>query len=142
MTSSSNEKSFGVVPVRRQKGKDLFLLVRHHAGHWAFPKGHAEKGETEEETALRELAEETGIRDCRLVPGASFAESYAVPEKPVRKTVKYFLGIVGTAAVRVQEEEIADFKWLEAAAARKLMTFDEGPKILDQAVKIMASNHA
>ncbi|MBD3304395.1 NUDIX domain-containing protein, partial [Candidatus Woesearchaeota archaeon] len=40
-----------------------YLLVKHkEGGHWDFPKGHAEEGETEEETALREIYEETGLR--------------------------------------------------------------------------------
>ena len=55
------EKSCGAV-VYRETGEQIeILLIRHkNGGHWAFPKGHVEKKETEEDTALREIREETG----------------------------------------------------------------------------------
>lgn len=55
------EKSCGAIVI--EDGK--VLLVKHNAGHWDFPKGHVEEGETEFETAIREVKEETNI-DIKL----------------------------------------------------------------------------
>ena len=56
------EKSCGAVVLRKNQGRLQVLLIKHiNGGHWAFPKGHVEPGETEEQTALREIKEETGL---------------------------------------------------------------------------------
>lgn len=62
------QKSCGVVPFRRLGGNaEILLLFQRGSGTWSFPKGHMEAGETEQQTALRELFEETGFR-TRLIP--------------------------------------------------------------------------
>ncbi len=52
------EKSCGAVIFNDE---DKVLIVKHNAGHWDFPKGHMEAGETETQTAIREVKEETNI---------------------------------------------------------------------------------
>ena len=130
---TQKEYSYGIIPVLRQDSRDLFLLVRHKAGHWSFPKGHAEPGETEVQTARRELSEETGITACDLVNDASFAETYSIPKRGIEKTVKYFLGFVKTAAVRIQPEEITEYAWSTYEDALKRISFPEAQKILRSA---------
>ena len=61
------ERSAGVIIFRRDAGKLFYLLLRHSAGHWDFPKGHIEKGETSYKAALREAEEESGLNDLSLV---------------------------------------------------------------------------
>lgn len=56
------EKSCGAIVFRRDHGKLLYLVLQHTAGHWSFPKGHIEEGETETETAQREILEESGLQ--------------------------------------------------------------------------------
>ena len=56
------EKSCGGIVYRKFHGNTEILLIKHiKSGYWSFPKGHVENGETEEETAKREIKEETGI---------------------------------------------------------------------------------
>ena len=56
------EKSCGAIVFRKFHGNIELLLIKHaNGGHWSFPKGHVEEGETEVETALREVHEETGL---------------------------------------------------------------------------------
>ena len=56
------EKSCGALVYRIKNGELELLLLKHRfGGHWSFPKGHVEEGETEVETALREVHEETGL---------------------------------------------------------------------------------
>jgi 8-oxo-dGTP pyrophosphatase MutT (NUDIX family) len=97
---------------------DAYLVLYRKDGSPDLPKGHKEKGETDEETALRELVEETGIRAerVRLTPGFVFESTYPTRRKgaPVVKTVRVFHGVVdGPVAVEVSDH--ADYAWLPAA---------------------------
>ncbi|MEM6392889.1 MAG: NUDIX domain-containing protein [Planctomycetota bacterium] len=137
--------SCGVVPVRiAEDGRMEFLLVQLHAGHWAFPKGHPEEGETDLVAAERELLEEAGLVAERIVEGVSFDESYEFTKrsgKRVRKTVRYFLGqIAGDAEVTVQPEEVQAYAWGDAAATRKRFTFDEGKALFDRVTAWLGAN--
>ena len=69
----SFEKSVGCVIYRKNEDKTLFLLVQYRSWQWDFPKGHMEKGESEEQTLRREVFEETGIEDLEILP--NFRES-------------------------------------------------------------------
>lgn len=131
--------SCGVVPCRVVDGTREFLLVQHKAGHWAFPKGHPEAGETHLETARRELAEETGISRVKLDEAKAFEEVYTFTKrsgKQVRKKVLYFVGEVGAGhSVRLQEAEVSDYAWGDEVATRKRMSFDEGRRLLDAVLR-------
>ena len=136
------EESFGVVPARIEAKKIFFLLVRHRRGHWAFPKGHAEGRESPLETARRELAEETSITRCHIVGGVRFKELYRYSFRGERreKTVGYFLGIVEQKRVRIQERELTDYRWVTFPQALRLLTFDEGRAILEDAHSFLAKH--
>ena len=128
--------SCGVIPYRLVGGVRTFLLIQHKAGHWAFPKGHPEEGETHLETALRELEEETAIGSVELDAYHPFNEYYEFTKrsgKQVRKRVVYFLGEVeGGQTVKLQEAEVSAFAWCDASQAHALMSFDEGRALLDE----------
>lgn len=86
---SDMEYSCGAVVFSLQESSPRYLLV--YDSHFGFPKGHMEKGETEEETALREVYEETGLQ---VKLDTSFREviCYELPKKPgVYKQVTFFL---------------------------------------------------
>ena len=57
----------------------MYLLARHNGGHWSFPKGHVEKNETEKETALREIREETGLNVIKIIEGMGRDKVYLSP---------------------------------------------------------------
>ena len=85
------EKSCGAIVFTRQEGQLLYVLVQEASGAYSFPKGHMERGETEMQTALREIREETGLQPVFL-DGFRETEEYDMREKPgVRKLVVYFL---------------------------------------------------
>lgn len=88
------EYSCGAVVFSRTGGSVRFVIVQEQAGAYSFPKGHMEDGETEMETARREVLEETGLRPVFL-PGFREEDEYDLAEKPgTRKRVTYFLGEV------------------------------------------------
>jgi len=135
------DEAFGVIPILRQGTAVLFLVIQHNAGHWAFPKGHAERGEDEATAALRELFEETGIRDVTLDRSRIFVEQYTKSTRGsarlVRKTVRYFLGTVADPTVRLQPEEIRDHRWVTFAEARKLITYAQSRRLLEDAAQAL-----
>ena len=85
------EKSCGAVVYRKFHGNTEILLIRHiKSGYWSFPKGHVEKGETEIETAEREIKEETNI-DVLIDSGFRETVTFS-PRRDTSKTVVYFVG--------------------------------------------------
>jgi 8-oxo-dGTP pyrophosphatase MutT (NUDIX family) len=106
------EKSCGVLPYRWTDGQQEFLLVfEAFSKCWSLPKGHMEPGETEVQTALRELFEETGLT-AKLDTSRSASIEYPISNF-ARKQVAFFLGEV-TGVPKVREGEIDKFKWVTA----------------------------
>lgn len=105
-------RSCGVLPYRITEGRREYLIVfEPFSKCWSLPKGHMEAGETEAETALRELFEETGLT-ARLDTDRSATIEY--PISPVaRKQVVFFPGLV-SGTPRTREGEIEGFKWVKA----------------------------
>ena len=84
------EKSCGTVLFTVVDGEPRYVLVRDRHGHFGFPKGHREQGESERVTALRETWEETSIRTPKILPDFREETEYALPHGN-KKRVVYFL---------------------------------------------------
>ena len=124
-------KSCGVLPYREADGQREYLIVfERHSQCWSLPKGHMEPGETEVQTALRELQEETGLAAVLDVSDTAVIE---YPISPMgKKQVVFFLGYV-SGIPRTRDGEIDSFRWVKAdqlkdylfpdtvAACRKLL---------------------
>jgi 8-oxo-dGTP pyrophosphatase MutT (NUDIX family) len=138
------DESFGIVPLLSQNEAHLFLLVQHQAGHWSFPKGHAEPGESPLQAACREFEEETGIIHYQLLDAPSFTETYSFVKKqqPIEKTVTYFLATVPSAEVQVQESEVQAYAWLPFPEALTWITFPQSQQLLQQVEQYLQANLA
>ena len=130
-----SEKSCGII---LHNEKREYLIIQHLAGHWDFPKGHVERGETEEETALREIREETGLQ-ATILPGFRESVNYLVRGR-IPKEVVYFLGRPNGDQVRLQAEEVQDFQFLPSGAARAKLTFESNRLLLDKAQAHIQAN--
>lgn len=127
------EKSCGGVVFTRRDDEILYVIIRHRGGHCGFPKGHMESGETEQETALREIREEVGLI-VDLVGGFRAEERYALPGKNgIMKQVVYFLAEFADQAPIPQPEEIARVYLLPFEEALRMLPFPEARRILTQA---------
>jgi 8-oxo-dGTP pyrophosphatase MutT (NUDIX family) len=124
------EKSFGVIPLRKEEGNWQAFLVKHKKGeYWSFPKGHGEKGEGEREIAKRELKEETNLEVVKFLEKEFFEEySFMRGDEKILKRVKYFLAEV-KGDVKLQRDEILDGRWFFLRDACKMITFEKSKKI-------------
>lgn len=110
------EKSCGAIVYRtRDDGViEYLVLYQHRSGTWSLPKGHIAAGETEEETALREVWEETGLK-VSLQNGFRREMSYTVSAKALKHVVFFLAQAQGE--LTLGENEISDYIWAEKSAA-------------------------
>lgn len=133
------EKSCGSVLYRTQNEFRILVIKQAQNGNWSFPKGHVEANETEEETAKREVFEEVGIK-VDLIDG--FRETIRYNPRPnIEKDVVYFVADSKLQSVRLQKEEVADYKWLRPAQAFKALTFKNDKDILKKALDFLKKNN-
>lgn len=131
-----HDKSSGIIPLYNEKNGCHVLIVQHvDGGHWGFPKGHTEEGETEAETAQRELKEETGIHTVTIPDDVRFTDAYSFDEGEThhKKMVTYFLGYVSNQDVVPREGEIKSYKWVPLETAEDAITFDSTKNLLRKA---------
>lgn len=132
------EKSCGAIILRKQNEKMETLLLKHNAGHWAFAKGHVEENETEEQTALREIKEETGL-EVRLDTNFRTSVRYS-PMEGVEKEVVYFLAYKIEGDETPQLEEISQIKWLSLDDAKENVTYEKDKEILLKVQEYLNNN--
>ena len=135
------EYSCGAVVFTRIDGEPHYVLVRakdQPVGCHGFPKGHMEPGETEEQTALREIYEEVGLR-VRLLPGFRAVTEYALPYPPdTRKRVVFFLAEYDGQETTVQESELAAITIAPWPQALELTEFADSKRILTEAHEFLS----
>ena len=124
------EKSCGCIILN---DKNEVLLIHHNAGHWDFPKGHVEDGETEIQTAIREVKEETNI-DVEVNEKYKYSTKYS-PKEDVIKEVVYFLARNVNDNKQAQLEEVSEVKWFSMKDAIDKITYDNSRDILIQLKK-------
>ena len=127
------EKSCGAIVFNENTEK--ILLVKMHNGNWGFPKGHIESNETKEETAIREVFEETNIK-IKIIPNFEREIKY-IPNENTIKKVTFFAGITQEENVTVDSQEIEDFKWCSYEEALKLVTYKLQKDVLEKAKKVI-----
>ena len=139
MDFQKREKSCGAIIFRKEKGEiELLLLRLIDASHWSFPKGHVEYEETEIETALREIKEETG-HDVKLIPGFREAIEYPICDNTILKQVVYFLAEVEPGETVIQESEVEKFCWVDPKMART-MIYDDNLPFFDKAMEFLGAD--
>jgi len=129
----SNEKSCGAVVYRETDSTIEFLAIKSKAhGDWGFPKGHMEKGESEQETAKREVLEETGLK-VSLVDEFRATIKYIMPNG-IAKEVVYFIGKAAPEhTVKIQQEEIQEYRWLKFNEILPLISYENTREVLIKA---------
>ena len=132
-----DEISCGGVPVYFDKNqkKPLYLLVLHNGPfqYWAFPKGRQNEGETYEETAIREIQEETGQRNFTLLKRL-ISDSIYFPKrgsKTIVKKVVFFLVQFHSKEINLSKEHV-NYRWVTFDEAMSLLTFEDYHRVLEE----------
>ena len=108
------------------------LLLQYPQGHWGFPKGHFEDDDgAYQKTALRELEEETGISEVRMVEDWRIRTEYTFTRKgrPVLKEVFWFIGETDQYEINLSHEH-RNYMWLDWDAAETQLTFEPSKEVL------------
>ena len=123
------EKACGCIIIEANK----VLLIQQNEGHWGFPKGHVEDGETEIETAIREVKEETNFD---VIPDESkrYEQEY-VMKNGILKQVVFFLAKSTSSEIKAQECEIKNIKWFNFEEAFSIITYENTKNLLKQVLK-------
>lgn len=131
------ERSAGVILFNKTE-EIQFLVLKYPSGHWDFVKGNIEEGEEEEETARRELFEETGINNMNIKKGFNQKVEYNYYKKnnKVHKIVSYYLAETEQKEVKLSFEHL-DYKWVNYDNLMKLITFDNSKDILKKANELI-----
>jgi len=147
------EKSAGAIIFRKENNNFFYLLLhypssakapcppkfcktklRRAGDYWDFPKGHIEKGEDEIKTVKREVEEETGLKDIKIIEG--FREwikyFFKFEGKTVLKFVTFYLAETKTKDVKISGEHVG-YKWLPYEDAIEQLTFKNAKEVLKKA---------
>lgn len=135
------EISAGGVVFRRWEGELQIQLIQDRYGKITLPKGKMEPGETVEQTALREISEETGIEGRIVKPVEVIVYQYTNAQKGlVDKEVHYYLVEAVGGSLSAQLEEIRGVEWLEPSDAlrqQRLSGYRNNDSVLDKALELL-----
>jgi 8-oxo-dGTP pyrophosphatase MutT (NUDIX family) len=124
-----HEKSCGVIVFTRKNGEIKYVVIESINGFFGFPKGHVENGETEKQTALREVFEEVGLNPV-LIDGFRETVEYYIPFVDVQKQVVYFLGEFENQEIVFQKEELSSAQLLSFDEANNKFTHENNKELL------------
>ena len=127
------EKSCGAVVYNPKKHS--FLIIKMLNGNWGFPKGHTEDQETDIQTAIREVNEETGI-NIEILDGFKKSIKY-IPFPEVLKKVIFFIGITEEEKVTIDRDEIEDYTWCSYEEALKMITYKPQRDVMESSLKFI-----
>ena len=128
------EKSAGIVLFRIRTGGRQYLLLHYPipSDYLGLAKGQIEAGEREEETALREVREETGLEDIKLIPGFYEKSHYFFTRegKKIYKEVSFFLGEVLDKSDGKVSWEHSALRWVSYEDAMKLIKYEKDKDVV------------
>lgn len=136
--------SYGVIPYIDTENGPKFLLVYQFSmvrgdTYWVFPKGHVEEGESPEETARRELREETGVTLSSLDTSREFVQEYSYEQDRVHveKKAIFFLGKAASTDFLPDQKEVKDGGWFTYEAARERLSYESTKQVLEDAMQYL-----
>lgn len=133
------EFSAGGVVFRRSSKKKIEILVCQHSQHhgWVFPKGLIDKGEKKEDTATREVEEETGIKGKIIKPLEPIQFWYVWEGEKRKKTVYYFLMEEAGGDIEKHDNEMEKVEWLAHEEVESRLTYKSEKEVWDEARKLI-----
>lgn len=137
---SKIHNSVGIILFCRFPRSVKYLLIKQHQGHWGFPKGHIEKNEKKVDTAKRELKEETGICSVYLLRNKLLLRdeySFFNGNGKIIKKIGYYIGETKEKKIKIDGNEILNYKWCTFDKALDKITFPQTKNVLKKAKKFI-----
>ena len=106
---------------------------------WSLPKGHIEAGETREQTAAREIAEETGITGRVLGELGTIDFTFVAEGRRIHKTVHHFILERTGGAVSTEDVEVADVAWVAVSDVQARLTYADERRLMDKVPALLAA---
>jgi mutator protein MutT len=133
----------GVVYQMRNRAIEVALISVGKNRRWQLPKGQVDPGETPEETALREVREETGLTSKLIQPLDTieywYISTYTGKRIQIHKYVHFFLMHYRSGDVEHHDYEVNEARWVEIQRALEMLAFDNEKKILQGALQAIQS---
>ncbi|MBI3522561.1 MAG: NUDIX hydrolase [Chloroflexi bacterium] len=129
----------GVVYRDGPLGIEVVVAGRDRDGTWVFPKGQPDPGESIEETALREVREESGLDVRALKPLGAVEYWFAASGERVHKLVHFFLMEPTGGDLSLHDHEYDEVRWVSVSEARRMLSFDTYREVLDRAIAAIAA---
>ncbi|MFH1798191.1 MAG: NUDIX domain-containing protein [Candidatus Omnitrophota bacterium] len=131
----------GGVVIKKERGRLRVLLIKDSYGHWTWPKGHIEKGESPKAAAAREVTEETGQRNIEVVKELGKQKYYfTLKGEKIFKTVYIFLiKASGREKIVVQVSEIQKAKWFWPEEALEKIEYKGARALLRKGIQFFKS---
>ncbi|OGH12912.1 MAG: hypothetical protein A2776_02360 [Candidatus Levybacteria bacterium RIFCSPHIGHO2_01_FULL_40_10] len=125
--------------VYKKEGNELFILVSQHSQHlgWVFPKGFIGdtiKGEKKEDTAVREVEEETGVKAEILKPLTPVTYWYVMDGEKRKKTVYYYIMKHTGGDITKHDHEMKEVEWVEQDKVLDKLTYKSDKEALKEAL--------
>lgn len=135
------EKSAGGIVTRVTDGRTRVLLIRDPYGHWGFPKGHLERGERAETAAIREVMEETGLRQVASLGAIAAIEwKFRFRNKLIQKHCEFFLMESQAGETRPQKSEgITECRWVTPEEAHAMIEYENARSVLTAAQSMISA---
>lgn len=135
------EFSAGGIVYKKTDNQTLILLCQHSGHHgWVFPKGHIDKPETKEQTALREVVEETGITG-EIIKALEPIQYWFVQEGiKIKKTVYYFLMQYASGNILDHDDEMENVEWLPIEEVSNRLTYPSDKNIWATTKQLITNN--
>ena len=143
----ADEKSCGAIVFTIENGVRKYVILRGtgiYQGWWGFPKGHMEPGETERETVLREVKEETGL-DVILIDGFRQINEHSLAREGRpndKKTNVYFLAEYRDQEYRIQESEVSEILLMDYESALKSIQYEASKNQIMEAEKFLKDHYS
>ena len=141
------DQSFGIIPLRKIEREWKVFLIHQYSRignntYWVLPKGHAEVGESEVETAIRELKEETGFVAEKILeePAFSLQYKFIFDGIEIAKKVTYFIGLIPEGEPQLQVEEVREAGWFGLDQANDRLDYQNTKDMFVQAKQYIEQN--
>lgn len=129
------EKSCGCIIVNNKK---VLLIYEKNRNFWGFPKGHMEAGETEIDTAKREVKEEVGM-EVDIDTSKRYELNYII-DNEIDKTSVFYIATTENSKITKQQSEVELAKWCSFEETLDMLTFDDWKEMFKKVLKDLNIN--